>query len=122
MSHRLKQINELLKMELGELILTDLEFNQGLITITRVDCSPDLKYSKIFISVLPENVSGSALEKLRKKSKAFSNSLKSRLNLKFIPKINWQFDEKIGYEVEIDKIIEQIHKEDEQLQKSKRRN
>lgn len=113
MSKRIKQINELLKNELGELILNEIEFDKGLITISRVDCSPDLKYSKIFISVLPENLFGTALEKLRKKSKSFSKNLKKRLNLKYIPKINWQIDEKIGYELEIDKIIEQIHKENE---------
>ncbi|MDO8261450.1 MAG: ribosome-binding factor A, partial [Candidatus Magasanikbacteria bacterium] len=62
---RMDQINELLREELSILMSRETPIPNGLITITRVKCSPDLKNATILISVLPENVSGSALRKVR---------------------------------------------------------
>lgn len=109
MSQRVLQINELLKSEIANLVSRDIFLENGLITITYVDCSPDLKNAKIGISVLPEHLSGSALRLLRSHSKRFSQNLKKRINLKFIPKFTWEIDKQQRYANEIDRVIMDIN-------------
>ncbi len=89
---RIEQINELLRSQLANLINQEVNLENGLITISYVECSPDLHYAKISISVLPENLTGSALKKLRQSSNQFSRDLKKELNLKYIPRFNWVID------------------------------
>ncbi len=54
-SNRIGRINEEIQRELAELIrsLKDPRV-QTMISITRVDTTPDLRYSKIYVSVLEE--------------------------------------------------------------------
>jgi ribosome-binding factor A len=89
---RIDQINSLLKQELAEMINREGILPDGLITVTRVKTSPDLRYAKVSVSVLPDNLSGTALKALRKKTGFFSGVLRKKLNLKFIPKFNWDLD------------------------------
>jgi len=108
MSHRIQQVNELLKSEIANLVSREIFLENGLITITYVKCSPDLKQAKIGISVLPENISGTALKTLRQHSKNFSQNLKKKLNLKLIPRFRWEIDQQERHATEIDKIIEKL--------------
>ena len=102
---RVDKINSLLIQELAELISREISLEGGLITVAYVDCSPDLRYAKIGVSVLPDNLSGSALKKLKKHNAAFAARLKKKLNLKIIPKFNWEIDDREINAAEIEKII-----------------
>lgn len=108
---RIEKINELLKRELSNLINRNIPIEEGLITITYAKCSPDLRYAKIAVSIMPENLYGSALKRLRQNSSAFSNELKKKLNLKFIPKFNWVIDKQEKHASEIEEILAQIKSE-----------
>ena len=114
MSFRIKQINEQLLSELAQLVVENVVFKDGLITVTRVNTSPNLRQTKVCISVLPENKTGSALTEIRKHNKDFNKILKQKLNLKFIPRLIWHMDEKIKYMNEIDEVLMQIEKEKEE--------
>lgn len=111
MSHRMLQINELLQHELANLIREEIPLENGLITITEVKCSKDLKNALALISVIPKNQSGTSLKNLRKNSKLFSNILRKKLNLKFIPNFKWKIDAQIRYANELNKIITNIQQE-----------
>ncbi len=113
MSHRIKQINEQLLMELAMLQREFAPLPEGLITFTSVRTSPDLRYAGIYISVLPEKYTGTALALLRKHNKDFREGLRERLNLKFIPRLVWKVDEKIRYSLEIDEVLKKIREEEE---------
>lgn len=105
---RIIQVNELLKSELANLISQELPLNNGLVTVCYVDCSPDLKNAKIGISVLPYNLSGKILKKLKQHSSQFCKILKKKLNLRHIPRFNWIIDSTERDAAEIDKILKQI--------------
>lgn len=105
---RVDKINELLRWELANLITKEIPMTNGLITITHVDCSPDLKNAKISISVLPEKFTGTALKKLRQTNSLFSKELKNKLKMKFIPKFNWIVDPQERYAIEIEKSLKEI--------------
>ena len=64
MSHRINQVNELIKQELNDLLVSELEFTKGcLVTITAVETSKDLRHAKIWVSVLPGYLLKKALDK-----------------------------------------------------------
>lgn len=111
---RMEQVNELLRSELANLLSREIAIDNGLITILYVKCSPNLRQATVGISVLPENMSGSALQILRKHSSGFSGALKNKLKLKFIPKFRWIIDSQERYAVEIDKAINNLHDQDDQ--------
>ena len=65
-SNRIGRINEEIQRELSDLIrsLKDPRV-QTLISITRVDTTPDLRYSKIYISVMDEEKQRDAMRGLK---------------------------------------------------------
>lgn len=105
MSRRIEQLNEQLKKELAELIAREVRLDSGLITLSYVSCSPDLKYAKIGVSVLPEKYRGSALAALRRRSGAFSQNLRRKLKIRQIPRFNWLADTTESRAAEIEEVI-----------------
>lgn len=114
MSHRILQVNEMLRTELSNLLAREMPLENGLITITYVKCGADLKNATIGISVLPEGLTGTALERLKKISGQLSQELKKRIKIKFIPKFHWEIDSLERYAIEIDKAIKDAHGDDQQ--------
>ena len=105
---RINQINELLRSEIANIINQEIRLNNGLITVCYVDCSADLKNAKIGISTLPDNLSKIALKKLKKHSSQFCQTLKKKLNLKYIPKFNWIIDETEKNAAKIENMLNEI--------------
>ncbi len=104
-----ERINELLRSSLANIISREIYLNGGLITITKVDTSPDLKHSKIYISILPENLTGTALQKLRKNNALFSKKIAKTTRLRKVPKFKWLLDEGERRIVEVSKIMDDVN-------------
>ena len=87
-SNRIGRINEEIQRELAELIrsLKDPRV-QTMISITRVDTTPDLRYSKIYVSVLEEARSQDALRGLKSAGGWLRRELGSRLQLRYTPEL-----------------------------------
>ena len=111
MPQRIEKINELIKTRLAQLILREIEFPQNLlVTITRVDTSPDFKVAKVFITAIPENMRGSALKILIKNSKTLHQDLIKILKTKFTPNLRFYIDEQEVFADEVEKILDEIKK------------
>jgi ribosome-binding factor A len=55
-SLRITKVNEQLRKLLGEIMERELSLKPGVImTIAKIDTSPDLRYTRMFISVFPES-------------------------------------------------------------------
>jgi ribosome-binding factor A len=111
MPRQIERLNEQLKEELANLIIKEVPLHNGLITVCFVNCSADLKYAKIGISVLPEKYGPSTLKKLNKLSGQFSRILKNKLRIRQIPKFNWAFDRTESQAAKIEEIFKQIREE-----------
>ncbi len=105
MPRRIEQLNEQLKEEIANLIVKEVPLNNGLITVCFVNCSPDLKYAKIAISVLPDKFGPSTLKKLQKFSSVFSNALRHKLKIRQIPRFHWVLDTTESKATEIEEVI-----------------
>jgi len=111
MSQRIEKINELIRQKLSEIINRELEFPENaLITITRVETSPDIKYCKVFIIVLPDKFRGSILKILRKNSHNLRKILQKQLTTKFTPNLHFLLDEQEIFASEVDKLLDEINK------------
>ena len=112
MPRQIERLNEQLKEELANLIVKEVPLHNGLVTVCFVDCSTDLKYAKIGISVLPDKFGPSTLKKIRKLSGQFSRILRSKLKIRQIPKLNWVFDTTECEAAKIEEVFKQIREED----------
>ena len=111
MTERQRKINELIRHIVSEAILKEVEVPaNSLITITRVETTPDIKTSTVLISVLPDNYRGSALEILRKKNHILHLYLKKKLKTKFTPNLKFEIDNQEVFANEVEKILDELHK------------
>lgn len=108
MNTRMNRVNELLRAELAQLINQNISLQNGLITITQVKCSPDLKNATVMVSVLPDNITGTALKKLRQNSTILRNQLKTKVKLKYIPRLNWRLDPTERQADELEQVIKDL--------------
>ena len=108
---RPKQLNEFLKSKLANLISREIPIEDGLITMTYADCSPDLRSARVGFSVIPFNKAKNILKKLRKHSSLFTEILQKETRLRKIPKFFWVIDDTELKASAMDKIFEEIEKE-----------
>lgn len=110
---RIEQVNELIKQELGKIILENIEFDPGVfVTIMSVETSSTLEAATIWISVFPEGKIGSSLEILNKRIGETQKLLNRKLALRFVPKIQFKLDKSEKYASEIEEIFKKISEEE----------
>jgi len=113
MSHRIEQINEVIRHEISQLILTEVEFPKNcLVTITKVSTTPDLRHAKILISVMPVLFTAKALERLRKTAGNLQFQLNKKLSLKPLPRISFGIDATEKHAAEIEELVDRIKETD----------
>ena len=94
MSWRIERLNEVLKEELGQVILKELEFPLGaLVTLTRVETSSELSQAKVFVSVFPENQAGAVLRILNSQIYFLQQKVNKRLLMRPVPKLVFCLEE-----------------------------
>ena len=106
---RIEKINSLLLQTLAKLAAAEINLPDCLITISYVECSPDLRSAKVGVSVLPEKYTGSALKKLKQKQNIIKFSLRKQLKLKYIPALVWQIDKREREAAKIEKVLKQLN-------------
>jgi len=111
MSHRLEQINELIRHELNQLILIEIEFPKNcLATITEVETSKDLRHAKVWFSVIPNTYTKKVLDKLNGKIGHLQFLLNKKLSLKPLPRLHFSIDETEKKAQDIEAILDRIRK------------
>jgi ribosome-binding factor A len=109
MSRRIEKINEVLKRELGQIILENVDFGRNvLITISRVDTAPDLSGAKIYVSVLPESFSKGIMEILQKKNHIIQKEINRIMEIRKIPKLIFYEDISFKKAAHIDELLKEI--------------
>jgi len=112
MSVRIEKINDLIRDNVSEIINKHLSLKKGVfVSIIKVDTSKDLRYTKIFISVLPEDEIEYVLATLKKEIFHIQKLSNQKLNIKIFPKIKFILDETGNKLNELDKIFEEIKAE-----------
>ena len=90
-SNRKFKLQEVIRQVVSEYI--NKETNKtSLITITKVDITPNLSKCDIYVSVFPEESEESALNFLKRKRREVKNTIKHKMNLRRIPFIDFGID------------------------------
>ena len=97
-SNRIGRINEEIQRELSSLIRTVKDPRvTGLISVTAVDTTPDLKFCKLYISVLDKSDVNQVLKGLKSASGYLRRELGRTLNLRNTPELTFVRDDSIDH-------------------------
>ena len=96
-NNRIGRINEEIQRELANLMrsLKDPRLQSGLLTITHVDTTPDLRYSRIFVSALDKSQEKEMLKGLKSAAGYLRRELGSALKLRYTPELQFVADDSI---------------------------
>ncbi len=111
---RTERLNDQIRMEIADLIRTKVKDPRiGFVTVTRVDVSPDLRQSKVYVTVLEKDGSGEAreLEGLKKAAAFIRGELGRRLHVRRVPELTFCLDESIEEAERVVKILDDLRKE-----------
>ena len=98
-SNRINRINEEIQKELSSLLrsVKDPRVQDTMISITRVETTPDLRYTKVYVSFLQEEKVKDAMAGLKSAAGFLRRQLGSNLKLRYAPEIVWALDDSITY-------------------------
>ena len=98
-SNRILLINEEIQKELSSLLRTvkDPRVQDVMISITRVETTPDLRYTKVYVSFLQEDKANDAMKGLKSAAGYLRRQLGANLRLRYAPEIVWSLDDSITY-------------------------
>lgn len=96
-SNRIDRINEEIQRELASAIrnLKDPRVQKTLLSITRVETTPDLRYAKVYVSALDKDYAPEALRGLKSAGGYLRRSLGASLQLRYTPELQWHLDDSI---------------------------
>ena len=109
-SNRIAIINEEIQKELSALLRTvkDPRVQDVMISITRVETTPDLRYTKVHVSFLQEDKAKGAMAGLKSAAGFLRRQLGSNLRLRYSPEIVWAQDDSILYGAKMLKLINSL--------------
>ena len=98
-SNRINRINEEIQKELANLLRTvkDPRVQDTMISITRVETTPDLRYTKVYVSFLQSEKAEGAMKGLKSAAGFLRRQLGNNLKLRYAPEIVWALDDSITY-------------------------
>ena len=80
----------------------------GLISVTRVRVTSDLKFAKVYVSILNSKNIKNTLAGLKKSSGYIRTELAKRVNLRNTPELIFELDDSMEYGAKIDSILKEI--------------
>lgn len=113
-NNRIGRIDEEYRKELSQIIGYELKNPNvtGMISVTKVKVTTDLKYAKVYISILnSKNIKGT-MDGLKKSSGFIRSELAKRINLRNTPELIFEIDDSMEYGAKIDSILKEILPED----------
>lgn len=111
MSRRIQQINQLIKKELSQILLREIEFPSDVfVTVTRVETLVNLAESNIWVSVFPEEKFKKIFEILNKNIYFLQQKLNKRLKMRPVPKIKFLEEKKTSQAGKVEEILEELKK------------
>jgi ribosome-binding factor A len=111
--HRHERIAEEIRHELGTMVAGELKDPriEGLVTITEVRVTPDLKHARIYVSVMgSEAEQKSTIRGLEAASGYIRHELTERIQLRRAPEVHFVLDHSEEYSQRIEDLLRQTKK------------
>ena len=109
-NNRINRIDEEYKKELSNIIDRELKDPNitGLISVTKVKVTTDLKYAKVYVSIMGSKNLKDTMKGLKNASGYIRTELAKRINLRNTPEIIFEIDDSIEYGPKIHNILKEI--------------
>lgn len=109
-STRMGRINDDIQLALSSLLrqVKDPRVQQGMISVTRVETTGDLRYAKVWLSVLGELNEKEFKRGLKSCGPWLRRELGASLNLRYTPELVFELDHSMEYGAKISRMIEKI--------------
>ena len=112
-SARPERVQEALRQEISKIVQNEIKDPRlGFITITAVDLTRDLRFARVYFSVLGEEKDKKlALKGLKSAKGHIKGLLSDRIKLKFMPELEFKIDESFEHTKRVFDILDKIKKE-----------
>ena len=109
-SNRINRINEEIQKSLCDALRTvkDPRVSGTMISVTRVETTPDLRYAKVYVSFLEENKAADAMKGLKSAGGYLRREVGNDLKLRYTPELVWALDDSITYGAKLLKLINSL--------------
>ncbi|MDK2877528.1 MAG: ribosome-binding factor [Thermoanaerobacteraceae bacterium] len=113
---RSERVAEEIKKAVSHIINNEIKDPRvsGLISVTKVEVTKDLRHAKIFLSIYgEESEKQKVFEGLKNAEGFIRKELAHRVRMKFFPEISFKIDESIEYGIHIYKLLEEVQKQED---------
>jgi ribosome-binding factor A len=107
---RPERVGEMIRSQIGAVLIRGLRDPRiGLTTVTAVKMSPDLKYARVYVSVLgSEEDRKRSLQGLNSAAPHIRHEIGVHLRLKNTPELTFVYDSSIDYGARIEELLQQV--------------
>lgn len=112
---RTDRLNSLLKEVISEVINRNVKNPaiQGILTVTRVDITKDLRQAKVFISVIgTQEQKAETIKALQSAAGFIAVTASKKVVMRFFPSLTFKLDEGVSKHVRIQEILHDIKEEE----------
>ncbi len=112
-NYRTGRVNEELMKALCEIVRTvkDPRVSGAFVSITAVDCTPDLKNAKVYYSVMGERRKGDTQKGLENATGYIRTQIAKMLNLRITPELKFVLDDSMRHGAHISALMKQVEEE-----------
>ena len=109
-SNKLARTNDDIQIVLSSLLreIKDPRVQQGMISVTRVETTGDLRYSKVWLSVMGMKDEKEFKKGLKSASGWLRRELGNKLSLRYTPELVFEIDHSIEYGAHISQVISSL--------------
>lgn len=114
-THRPERVGDQIREALSELLTRGVAHDPGIgfITLTRVKVSPDLQLARVYYSSLGDpNARRETAKALERATPFLRRQIGSRLRLRRVPELKFEFDESVGHQDRVEQILRDLHAEE----------
>ena len=110
---RADRVSALILEEVGKMLLMEMKDPDVKdVTVTKVEMTDDLRYAKIYYSVLGDETKQALVKRALERSKGFVRSeIGKRIKIRFTPEINFVHDDTAAYADHIEQLLKKIKEE-----------
>jgi ribosome-binding factor A len=106
---REKQLPQYIQSIVGEYFLRNLELSEGvLLTVTKVEVSPDRLHAKAWISILPENRAEECLPIIKHHLYGVQKAINKKVQTRPTPRLSVEIDNNPSYSSHIEELLKKI--------------
>jgi ribosome-binding factor A len=110
-TNRIEKVNALVQQEVGRILQNYLDSDSGLVTISKVQTSKDMRWAKIWISIMSGD-DEKILKHIHHNLYDIQGDLNRTIETKIVPRLQFFLDTSPRYAEHISEVINRLHNED----------